>query len=180
MAFSNYNRENNKYKIQLLIYDDQYNKTLTKKNVELLDHFHGMFALIGTVGTSTTVNVLDYVIEKNIPLLQPLTGSNLLRRNFYKNVIHTRPSYYDEVRLILQFIIKNQKKNISILYQDDDFGYSILNDINFILTEKYFINKISIISSSAYKSGAQYINNNFSELLKINQHYNIDEITQSK
>ena len=180
LAFNKYNNENKKYKIKLLIYDDEYNKEITKKNIELLDNMNGIFAVLGTVGTPTSVNIMDYVIDKNIPLLQPLTGSNILRKHYNKNIIHTRPSYYDELKLIISFIIKNKKKNISILYQNDNFGFSIINDINYLLTKKNYINKINIISTSAYNSTDLILNKNFSELLNIKNPYNINEITKSK
>lgn len=179
LAFSKYNQENKKYKIKLLIYDDQYNRELTKINVELFDKYTGIFGLVGTVGTPTSTHILDYVVDKNIPFIQPLTGSNLLRNQFKKNIIHTRPSYYDELELIIRFLIKNKKKNITIIYQNDDFGYSIVNDINFLLTRNKYINKISIISSASYESTDLVLNKTFANLLGIKNSYNINEINKS-
>ena len=179
LAFSKYNRKNKKRKIKLIIYDDQYNKKLTKLNIELFDKYSGIFGLLGTVGTPTSSYILDYVKEKNIPFLQPLTGSNLLRNEFYKNIIHTRPSYLDEIELIIRFLILNKKKNICFIYQNDEGGNSIISDINFLLSKNEYINKISIISSAGYNSTDLQYNETYKKLLKIEDPYNINEINKS-
>ena len=88
LAFQSINRKGgiNNHKLELLVYDDQYNSKKTIENIKILVNRSSVFG-ITTVGTPTSTAVADFLIEKNVPFLQPFTGSNLLRSVFKKNII---------------------------------------------------------------------------------------------
>ena len=181
LAFQSINRKGgiNNHKLELLVYDDQYNSKKTIENIKILVNRSSVFG-ITTVGTPTSTAVADFLIEKNVPFLQPFTGSNLLRSVFKKNIIFTLPSYYNELQLTFEFLYKNNKKNISIIYQIDNFGLSVMNDINIILNEKKYRNFFNVISTASYEATGIFYNDTFAKILGINNPYNQEEIKKSK
>jgi ABC-type branched-subunit amino acid transport system substrate-binding protein len=181
LAFQNINRKGgiNNYKLELLVYDDQYDPKKTIENINILVNKSSVFG-ITTVGTQTSTAVSDFLYEKNVPFLQPLTGSNLLRSVFKKNTIFTLPSYYNEMQITLDFLYKKNKKNISVIYQNDDFGLSMMNDINDVLNSDKYGNSFNIISTSSYELKGILLNNIFAKILDVNNPYNQEEIKKSK
>ena len=181
LAFQSINRKGgiNNHKLELLVYDDQYNSKKTIENIKILVNRSSVFG-ITTVGTQTSTAVSDFLYEKNVPFLQPLTGSNLLRSVFKKNIIFTLPSYFNEMQITLDFLYKKNKKNISVIYQNDNFGLSMMNDINDIINSDKYGNFFNIISSSSYELSGILLNNIFAKILDINNPYNQEEIKKSK
>jgi hypothetical protein len=135
-----------------------------------------VFAIIGSVGTPTSVAIEEYLQNKDIPLIQPLTGTNILRNEFKDSIIHTRPSYFDELKLIFDNLKSRNMNNVIILYQNDNFGLSSINDIQYLLTSKSYINKFNILSYGGYEPSDILLDNAIKDSLKIKDVYNRDEI----
>ena len=182
LAFQKINREGgiNNRNLELIIYDDQYNSDIALNNVQILIGYFNVFGIIGSVGTNTSIAIQNYLVNKKIPFIEPLTGCNLLRNEFNEYIIHTRTSYYNEVKVILDFLKKENKKKISILYQNDNFGLSTLNDINLLLSYKEYINYFSIISKGSYESTDLIINKGISDILNVKDIYNTNEVNKSQ
>ena len=71
------------------------------QNAKLLVDYQNVLALIGTWGTPTNIGILNDVIQdKTVPIISPLTGSNVLYNNFDKRIILTRDSYKNEINTI--------------------------------------------------------------------------------
>mgnify|MGYP000906697980 FL=1 len=128
-------------------------------NIKILTEYFNVFAIIGSIGDVTSTIIQDYLLNKKIPFVQPLTGVNLLRDEFNEYIVHTKPSYYNEIFLIFKVLKQNNKRNISILFQNDNFGLSVLKDINSLMSSKEYINYFSIISTGSYESADLNIDN---------------------
>lgn len=181
LAFQHINRLGgiNGKKLELILYDDHYDSNVALENVKTLIGYFNVFAIIGSVGTPTSVAIEDYLQNKNIPIIQPLTGTNILRDSFKENIIHTRPSYYDELKLILDNIIKTNKKNITILYQNDNFGISCINDLQYLISQKKYSN-INVISYGSYDHGDILLDNSIKSSFKLQDIYNFNDRKNNK
>ncbi|HDD35250.1 MAG TPA: hypothetical protein ENF30_00450 [Candidatus Desulfofervidus auxilii] len=109
-------------KIHHLAYDDDYNPPLMISNVRRLINKDRVFALIGLVGTPTTLTILKIIEKNRIPLLFPFTGAEELRYPFKKYVFNLRASYWDECATAVDYLIKHGKRRIAVFYQNDAYG----------------------------------------------------------
>ena len=109
-------------KLELIARDDGYEPT---KAIEATKGLiaDGVFALIGPVGTPTTMATLPLVNEAGIPLIGPFTGSEGLRNPYQPLVVNVRASYFQETEVMVERLTKDRSfTKIGILYQDDAFG----------------------------------------------------------
>lgn len=164
LAFQMVNRLGgiNGKKLNLFIYDDDYNKDKTVKNAKILLEYDNVLGLIGSWGTPTSYAVYDKVIgQRNIPFIAPLTGSNLVRTD-RDNLIMLRPSYKSEISLILKHINSLGLKNIGVIYQNDEYGISCFND----LSDLYSINNYPInLITATYETNSTYMYDTYKKIL---------------
>jgi len=152
-------------KIILQIYDDDYKPEKAIDNAKLLIDYQNVLALIGTWGTPTTYAIYNNVIkDRDIPLISPYTGGNLLFNNFYKHIIITRDSYRNEMNTMLQHMKSKDKKNLCIFYQNDDFGKSCFTDLTECINDNNY--DINIISKGSYEPGTTLYYDGLSSMLK--------------
>ncbi|WP_432239600.1 ABC transporter substrate-binding protein [Herbaspirillum robiniae] len=116
-------------RIRLLSLDDQYEPDKTVSNTTRLIHQDKVFALFGYVGTPTTAAVLPMLEEAGIPMFAPVSGARLLRELFNRLVFNVRASYARETDFLLRQLQGNGRRNIAVLYQDDEFGKSTLEHL---------------------------------------------------
>ena len=109
-------------KIQLISLDDQYEPDMTVTNTKALLAKPNLLALFGYVGTPTTKEILPLIEKKKIPLIAPLTGASLLRKNDLKMVVNLRASYRMGIDKIVNSLIRSARQKIAVIYQDDAFG----------------------------------------------------------
>ncbi len=108
--------------IRHIAYDDDYNPPLMISNVRKLIYEDKVFALIGLVGTPTTLTILKIIEKNRIPLLFPFTGAEQLRYPLKRYVFNLRASYWDECAKAVDYLIKHGKKRIAVFYQNDAYG----------------------------------------------------------
>ncbi len=111
------------HKLELVSKDDGYepNKSI-EVTKQLLDG-DKVFALIGAVGTPTSMAVLPITVEANVPFIGAFTGTGGLRNPYKANVVNVRASYGQETEEMVERLTKDLKaERISIFYQDDSFG----------------------------------------------------------
>ena len=109
-------------KLELVTRDDGYEPT---KSIEatraLIDQ--GVFALVGPVGTPTSMAALPLAREAGIPFVGPFTGAEGLRNPYQPLVVNVRASYFQETEVMVERLTKDKGfSRIAILYQDDAFG----------------------------------------------------------
>ena len=90
--------------IRLVSRDDGYEPEKAAAAVKALIEEDKVFALVGSVGTPTTLAAVPAINAAGIPLIGPFTGAQALREPFNRNLFHVRASYFDETESIVQHL----------------------------------------------------------------------------
>jgi ABC-type branched-subunit amino acid transport system substrate-binding protein len=106
-------------KIELITLDDGYEPSRTVPNTKKLIEENKVFALIGYVGTPTSVPAIPVFTAAKVPFFGPFTGAEALRVPFNRYIFHVRASYYDETDKIVEQVLSIGGKSIAVFYQDD-------------------------------------------------------------
>lgn len=112
-------------RLDLKTLDDAYEPEAAIANTRRLIHDDGVFALIGAVGTPTSVAAVPVATEAGVPYVAPFTGAAFLREAAGRgtHVINLRASYDDETEAMVAHLIGDLGiKRIAVMYQDDSFG----------------------------------------------------------
>lgn len=134
--------------LKLVSYNDSYEPNTAIANVNRLIGTDNVFALIGTVGTPTSIAVAPIAQKHGIPFFGPFTGAGALRRSDPSVITNLRASYAQEAEFIVNWLVTKQKqKRISVLYQDDSFGKTGLMGVNEALNSR----GLKLASSGAYE-----------------------------
>ena len=123
-------------KIELITLDDQYEPKVTVPNTKKLIEEHKVFALVGYVGTPTSVPAVPVFTEAKVPFIGPFTGAEALRVPFNRYIFHVRASYYDETEKIVEQIVSTGGKSIAVFYQDDAYGQAGLKGTEIAMTKR--------------------------------------------
>ena len=123
-------------KIELVTVDDGYEPARTVPNTKKLISEDKVFALIGYVGTPTSVPVIPIISEARVPFIGPFTGAEALRQPFNRYIFHVRASYYDETDKIVEQVVSTGGKNIAVFYQDDAYGQAGLKGVELAMTKR--------------------------------------------
>jgi ABC-type branched-subunit amino acid transport system substrate-binding protein len=116
--------------LKLVSRDDGYEPEKAAAAVKTLINEDKVFALIGSVGTPTTLAAVPAINEEKIPLIGPFTGAQGLREPFNRNIFHVRASYFDETERIVQHLTTLGIKRIAVFYQNDAYGKAGLEGVN--------------------------------------------------
>jgi len=134
--------------IILLSRDDGYEPDKAVRNTKSLIYDEQVFALIGAVGTPTSMAVSPIVSEAKIPFFGPFTGAEFLRAPFNKYVINVRASYFQEMEKLASYLIDKKKmRRIACFYQNDSYGFAGLRGIEIALAER----GMTLISKGSYE-----------------------------
>lgn len=110
-------------KIQFIVEDDQYNPANAVAAAKKLVEQDEVFAIVRPLGTATTAAILDYTIEKGVPVVGVASGSSLWSKPFKKTVFGIQPTYELEGRLMAKYAVEELKaQRIAVFYQNDAFG----------------------------------------------------------
>jgi len=107
-------------KLQLVTEDDGYEAARAPVATRKLIEEHKVFALIGYVGTPTTVAAMPVFTQAKVPLIGPFTGAEALSEPFNRYIFHVRASYYDETEKIVEQVLSTGGRKIAVFYQDDN------------------------------------------------------------
>ena len=134
--------------IRLLSKDDGYEPDRALQNSKVMVEEDQVFALVGQVGTPTAKAVLPLVAERGIPLFAPLTGAEVLRAPFNKNVINIRASYFQEMEQLIAYLVDyKQFSRIACFYQNDSYGFDGLKGLENVLSKR----GMSLVASASYE-----------------------------
>ena len=134
-------------KLELVTRDDGYEPT---KSIEATKALIGqnVFALIGPVGTPTSMAALTLVKEGQIPFIGPFTGTEALRNPYQPLVVNVRASYFQETEVMVERLTKDRGfSKIAILYQDDAFGQAGLAGTRRAMDKR----KMSLVAEGAFE-----------------------------
>ncbi len=109
-------------KLELVTRDDGYEPNKSIEATKALIG-QGVFALVGPVGTPTSMAALPVAKEADIPFIGPFTGTEALRNPYQPLVVNVRAYYFQETEVMVERLVKDKgAAKIAILYQDDAFG----------------------------------------------------------
>ena len=123
-------------KVTLVSRDDGYEPEKAAAAVKALIEDDKVFALIGSVGTPTTLAALPAINAAGIPLIGPFTGAQALREPFNRNIFHVRAGYVDETERIVQYLSTVGIKKIAVFYQNDSYGKAGLEGVTRALAKR--------------------------------------------
>lgn len=134
--------------LELISYDDGYEPETSVDNTVRLIESDNVFALIGEVGTPTSLAVQSIAEKAGVPVIGPLTGAAFLRDPERANVINIRASYDQESEAWVEYLTdKLGFRRIAVLYQDDSFGRAGLKGVEAALARR----NMKLVSEGAYK-----------------------------
>jgi branched-chain amino acid transport system substrate-binding protein len=109
-------------KLELMSRDDGYepNKSIEATKA-LIDA--GVFALVGPVGTPTSMAAHPIAKDAGVPFIGPFTGVESLRTPYQAHIVNIRASYFQETEVMVERLTKDRGfSKVAIFYQDDAFG----------------------------------------------------------
>ena len=125
------------HKLELVSKDDGYEPNRAIEVSKQLLNDDKVFALIGGVGTPTSMAVLPITVEGNVPFIGNFTGTGGLRSPYKANVVNVRASYGQETEAMVERLTKDLKvERISIFYQDDSYGQAGLAGVKAALDKR--------------------------------------------
>jgi branched-chain amino acid transport system substrate-binding protein len=120
-------------KLTLISMDDQMAIDKTVVSLLKLVEEQKVFAVVGSVGASNCVASLPIVQKHKVPFINPRSGSSQLRTPFVREVIHIRASYQQEIDRVVDLLVENGAKRVSVFYNNDTLGTDILNSTEIAL-----------------------------------------------
>ncbi len=138
-------------KLRLIVEDHGYDPKKAVLATQKLVQRDKIFAMLGTIGTPTTLPSMPILFEKNIPHLFPLSAAREMYEPLHRLKFSTAATYFDQVRAGVKHIVKLKGyKKVCTLYQDDDFGLEVMRGAEAGLKE---IN-MALAERTTYKRGA--------------------------
>jgi ABC-type branched-subunit amino acid transport system substrate-binding protein len=124
-------------KLELISRDDGYDPDRSvMQTYKLLDE-DKVFALIGAVGTPTSLVTEPIAKSQNVPFIGPFTGAGFLRAKELDNVVNIRASYGAEAEAWVKHLTEDRHiKKIAIFYQDDSYGQDGLAGVKLALQNR--------------------------------------------
>ena len=134
----NYEGGVNGRKLKLISLDDGFSPPKSVEQTRRLVEQDEVLLIFGTIGTPTNAAIAKYLNAKNVPQLFIATGSPKLGDP--KNFPWTMPmhsSFDQEGAIYARYLLTNRPASkIGILYQNDDFGKSLLTSFKRSLADK--------------------------------------------
>jgi len=121
-------------KMGLISYDDAWLADEAVANTEKMIDNDNVFAILGQVGTHTCQAAMPVAVNRGVPFFGGFSGAKFLRKPWNRLVVNYRASYIDETAaMIALFADLMFMAKISIMYQDDGFGYAGLEGVEVAL-----------------------------------------------
>lgn len=126
-AFVKYTNDNggvNGRKIEIVnVVDDAFDGGKALAATKQLVESDKVFAMAPVLGTPGYLASLDYFVEKQVPVVYPMTGVEQTAHPAQKNIFAVQPNNYDEARVLTQYVAETLgKKKIAVLWQNSDMG----------------------------------------------------------
>ena len=148
--------------IKLVSRDDGYEPEKALQAVKALLNDDQAFALIGSVGTPTTLAALPAINDAKVPLIGPFTGAQGLREPFSRQLFHVRASYFDETERIVQHLTTLGVKKIAVFYQNDAYGKAGLEGVTRALTKR----QMKAVAAATVERNTVDVSKSLDEILK--------------
>jgi len=110
-------------RIDIIVEDDGFNPIRSRQAVEKLVKKDEVFAIVSPSGTPTNLACMDYLMENNIPVISPVSGSSAFSLPLKHNYFALQPSYRMEGQLLAQYVMDEVKpSSVAVFVVDDPFG----------------------------------------------------------
>ena len=140
--------------IELVNADDQYVPDKTVDGLQKLVDEQKIFAVVGTVGTSNGVSILDMVKEFKLPFVAPRSGAANFRTPVIREVVNIRASHQEELDKLVDLLVKEGgAKRFAIFYQNDTFGTDVLTCTENALKR----HGLTLTAKGAFERGTQAV-----------------------
>ena len=116
-------------KLKLTSLDDQYEPPVALQDTRTLVNTDNAFAEVAVNGTATTEADITVLDPANVPVVGVQTGATVFAGTFRKNLYNVWPSYLTEGKLLGTFAQSLHISKVGVLYQNDDFGKSLLQGV---------------------------------------------------
>lgn len=146
--------------IKLITLDDGYEPEACVLNTKQLIEKDKVFLLFGYVGTLTSKAVFDLIKKTKVPYFAPFTGAEFLRNPLTSGIFNIRASFYQETEAMVDTLLMNSLKHISVFYQDDLYGEAGLKGVKIALQKR----GIKILSKASYERNTLDVENAVSEI----------------
>lgn len=110
--------------VKLVSLDDGYEPDQCLSNTDQLINRAKVFLLASYVGTQPCLKAMPLIVETGIPFVGVCSGA-LSLRDFAPNVFHTRASYEQETRAIVNHLTMADQARIALFVQDDAYGRAV-------------------------------------------------------
>ena len=123
-AFEEVNRDGGVHGrlLRLIVRDDGYEPEAAVANTDELIA-HGVFGLIGAVGTPTSNAAEPGASGAGVPYIGAFTGAGSLRQPDQRYVVNLRASYDQETQTMVDRLVEDLGfRRIAVFYQDDAYG----------------------------------------------------------
>lgn len=140
--------------LELVNADDQYVPDKTVDGLQKLVDEQKIFAVVGTIGTSNGVSILDMVKEFKLPFVAPRSGASNFRTPVIREVINIRASHQEELDKLVDLLVKEGgAKRFAIFYQNDTFGTDVLTCTESALKR----HGLTLTAKGAFERGTQAV-----------------------
>lgn len=154
--YMNNNGGVNGHTVSIRHMDDGYSPLPAIRNTVDLVERDKVFALFNYVGTPTTTRVLPLLKRyesRDMLLLFPLTGAQVLRQPPYNEyVFNMRASYFDETKALVDNFINANRNRIAVFYQADAYGRSGWEGVRRALLG----HRLVIVGEATYRRGVSF------------------------
>jgi ABC-type branched-subunit amino acid transport system substrate-binding protein len=141
-------------KLELISRDDGYDPDRSVLQTFKLIDEDKVFALIGAVGTPTSLVTVPIAKAQNVPMIGPFTGAGFLREPDLNNVVNIRASYAAEAEAWVKHLTEDRHiKRIAIFYQDDSYGRDGLAGVKLALEKR----GMALAAEATYERGTKAV-----------------------
>ena len=141
-------------KLELISRDDGYDPDRSVLQTFKLIDEDKVFALIGPVGTPTSLVTVPIAKAQNVPMIGPFTGAGFLREPDLNNVVNIRASYAAEAEAWVKHLTEDRHiKRIAIFYQDDSYGRDGLAGVKLALEKR----GMALTAEATYERGTKAV-----------------------
>jgi len=110
-------------RVRLLVEDDRYLPSDTLAVTRKLVERDEVFAIFRPLGTPTGAAIVDYLVERGVPVVAPASGSSLWIQPFKRTYFNIQPVYFFEGRLMAKYALETLgARRIAVFYQNDSYG----------------------------------------------------------
>ncbi len=135
-------------KIEYRMIDDKYEPARTKTAVKRFVERDDCFAIVSPLGSAPTSAVIDYIVDKEVPLIGAGTGAEKNLTIESKWVFPLYPSYFTEGQQLVKFAKEVfGASKIAVLYQNDPSGKTHIAGIESVLESE----GVKVVASEGYE-----------------------------